>query len=52
MASISSLTTEQWRAKYENKDGAVDLWLEDEYNAGSRLVVSHFLVKENHQTAR
>ncbi|MEW5303134.1 MAG: hypothetical protein WDW36_005856 [Sanguina aurantia] len=38
MASISSLTTEQWRAKYENKDGAVDLWLEDEYNAGSRLV--------------
>lgn len=40
MVSISSLTTEQWRAKYESKDGAVDLWLEDEYNAGSRLVVS------------
>jgi ferredoxin len=37
--SISKLTTEEWRAKYE-KDGTVDLWLEEEFNAGSRLVVS------------
>lgn len=37
--SISKLTTEEWRAKYE-KDGTVDLWLEEEFNAGSRLIVS------------
>lgn len=37
--SIASMTTAEWRAKYE-KDGTVDLWLEEEFNAGSRLVVS------------
>jgi len=36
--SYASLTTEEWRALYE-KDGYVDLWLEEEFNAGSRLVV-------------
>lgn len=38
-ASIARLTTAEWRAKYE-KDGMVDLWVEEEFNAGSRLVVS------------
>ncbi len=37
--SISSLSTEEWRRQYE-RDGRVDLWLEDEFNAGSRLIVS------------
>ena len=37
--SYASLTTEEWRALYE-KDGAVDLWLQEEFNSGSRLVVS------------
>lgn len=32
--SIHSMTTEEWRAKYE-KDGAVDLWVEEEFNAGA-----------------
>jgi hypothetical protein len=36
--SISKLTTEEWRAQHE-KDGYVDLWLEEEFNAGSRLIV-------------
>lgn len=36
--SISRMTTEEWRAKYE-KDGTVDLWVEEEFNSGSRLVV-------------
>lgn len=36
--SIHSMTTAEWRALYE-KDGTNDLWLEDEFNAGSRLVV-------------
>lgn len=40
--SIHSMTTEQWRAAYE-RDGAVDLWVEEEFNAGSRLVVSGML---------
>ena len=35
--SETSMSTEEWRAKYE-KDGAVDLWVEEEFNAGSRLV--------------
>lgn len=42
--SIHSMTTAEWRAKYE-KDGAVDLWIEEEFNAGSRLVggrAAHF----------
>eukprot|EP00798_Chlamydomonas_sp_ICE-L_P014071 gene14071-20017_t len=37
LESIHSMTTEEWRAKYE-KDGTVDVWLEDEFNAGSRLI--------------
>lgn len=37
LRSISSMTTEEWRALYEN-DGAVDLWVEEEFNSGSRLV--------------
>lgn len=36
-ARLSSLSTEEWRAKYES-DGCVDLWVEEEFNAGSRLV--------------
>lgn len=36
--SYASLSTEEWRALYE-KDGAVDLWVEEEFNSGSRLVV-------------
>jgi len=35
--SISRMSTAEWREKFET-DGMVDLWLEDEYNAGSRLV--------------
>lgn len=37
--SIATMTTAEWRAKYE-QDGMVDLWVEEEFNAGSRLVVS------------
>ncbi len=37
--SYASLTTAEWRALYE-KDGYVDLWVEEEFNSGSRLVVS------------
>ena len=37
--SIASVSTAEWRAQHE-RDGRVDLWLEDEFNAGSRLVVS------------
>lgn len=36
--SYASLTTEEWRALYE-KDGCVDLWVQEEFNSGSRLVV-------------
>jgi hypothetical protein len=44
LQSIHSMTTAAWRAKYE-KDGKVDLWVEEEFNAGSRLVVrSHPLL--------
>lgn len=35
--SIHSMTTEEWRRRYE-QDGAVDLWVEEEFNSGSRLV--------------
>ena len=38
--SIHSLTTEEWRRRYET-DGYVDLWVEEEFNAGSRVVVRH-----------
>lgn len=34
---LSSLSTAEWRAQYE-PDGCVDLWVEEEFNAGSRLV--------------
>lgn len=34
--SIHSLTTEEWRARYE-AEGGVDLWVEEEFNSGSRL---------------
>ena len=34
---LSSLSTEEWRARYE-PDGCVDLWVVEEFNAGSRLV--------------
>ena len=37
--SISALTTEEWRQKYEDEQGRVDLWVEEEFNSGSRLVV-------------
>ncbi|GFH26311.1 ferredoxin-A, partial [Haematococcus lacustris] len=37
LTSIHSMTTAEWRAQYE-KDGMVDLWVEEEFNAGSRLV--------------
>lgn len=36
--SIHSMSTEEWRNQYE-KDGMVDLWVEEEFNAGSRLKV-------------
>ena len=35
--SIATMTTEEWREKYE-KDGTVDLWVKEEFNAASRLV--------------
>jgi ferredoxin len=37
LPSIASLTRAEWEEKYE-KDGKVSLWMEDEFNAGSRLV--------------
>ena len=38
--SISSLSTADWQAQHE-ADGFVDLWVEEEFNSGSRLMVSH-----------
>lgn len=35
--SIATMTTEEWRNAYE-KDGTVDLWVKEEFNAASRLV--------------
>jgi ferredoxin len=35
--SISTMTTTEWREMYE-KDGTVDLWVKEEFNAASRLV--------------
>lgn len=35
--SISRISTAEWRARYE-RDGTVDLFVEEEFNAGSRLV--------------
>ena len=40
----NTLSTAEWRARYE-ADGCVDLWVEEEFNAGSRLVggrAAHF----------
>ena len=36
--SIHSMTTEEWQQAYE-ADGFVDLWVQEEFNSGSRLVV-------------
>lgn len=35
--SIATMSTKEWRDKFE-KDGRVDLWVEEEFNAASRLV--------------
>jgi len=35
--SISRYTTEEWRKEFETDEGSVSLWLEDEYNAASRV---------------
>ncbi|KAL4859706.1 Ferredoxin C 2 [Chlorella vulgaris] len=35
--SYAELTTAEWQERYE-KDGTVDLWLQEEFNSGSRLV--------------
>ncbi len=37
--SIHEMSTEEWRAVYE-QEGCVDLWVEEEFNSGSRLMVS------------
>jgi len=37
--SIHEMSTEEWRAEYE-QEGCVDLWVEEEFNSGSRLMVS------------
>ena len=42
--SVSTMTTAEWRQTYES-DGCVDLWVEEEFNSGSRLVggrAAHF----------
>jgi ferredoxin len=44
LQSIASFTNEEWRARYE-RDGRVDLWVQEEFNSGSRLIggrVAHF----------
>lgn len=33
------MTTNEWRDAYE-EEGCVDLWVEEEFNSGSRLMVS------------
>lgn len=33
------MTTDEWRQTYE-QEGCVDLWVEEEFNSGSRLMVS------------
>ena len=37
--SIHAMTTNEWRDAYE-QGGCVDLWVEEEFNSGSRLMVS------------
>lgn len=44
--SIHSLSTEEWRRLYE-PDGYVDLWVEEEFNSGSRIVVSFAAAESN-----
>lgn len=36
--SIHEMTTDEWQQAYE-ADGYVDLWVQEEFNSGSRLVV-------------
>lgn len=38
------MTSEEWQRQYE-ADGYVDLWVQEEFNAGSRLVVGLHLGK-------
>ena len=38
------MTTAEWRDLYE-KNGAVDLWVQEEFNSGSRIVVSSVAAK-------
>lgn len=38
LQSISTISTEEWRQRYENPDGTVDLWVVEEFNSGSRLI--------------
>lgn len=45
------LTTEEWRALYE-ADGTVDLFLQDGFQAGPRIVVSTRLPAHPHATNR
>lgn len=40
--SIHEMSTDEWRAAYE-QEGCVDLWVEEEFNSGSRLMVSFTL---------
>ena len=44
--SIHSMTTAEWREQHEQQ-GGVDLWVEEEFNAGSRLKVEPCRM-ENH----
>ena len=37
-SSIHDMSTQEWRTRFE-ADGCVDLWVQEEFNAGSRLVV-------------
>jgi ferredoxin len=35
--SIAGISTEEWRRKYVNRDGTVDLFMQDDFNKASRL---------------
>lgn len=39
--STNRMSTEEWRSKFE-QEGAVDLWVEEEFNSGSRIKVLYF----------
>ncbi|GAB4824122.1 hypothetical protein N2152v2_011168 [Parachlorella kessleri] len=41
---INRLSTDEWRSRYE-KDGRVDLWVEDDFNAGSRVIGGSYVWK-------